>query len=304
MYNVSLTYYNECMKLSVFDEPVFSSKKDKAALAPTDRYRESDYQEVPFSDEDGTPSKGRCVRDFNITSFEEKAREEAARAEHSVYNSMARTKSNIKSLALSFKPAWFCTFTFSPEKVDRYNYDEVSKYMQKYLAILDNDIKYIVVPELHKDGAYHFHGLFSDMPMEFAGKYRNRKSGAYEEVYHVPGFTLGFTQCTKIKSSYYAALYISKYITKNLCAVSKGKKRYWRSRSIPDAPVFKFLLKDAAKSDIIEFIESFKKLGGYYAKDAYRKVNVFYISTEEGLSVQDISALADAVFFDDAFFYL
>ncbi len=156
------------------------------------------------------------------------------KAEHSRYNSFMRTKNMVYSLARSHVWEWFVTFTFDPLKVDSFDYSEVTKKLSKWLnnARLNcPDMKYIVVPELHKSGRFHFHGLFSgidDMRLESSGHYDNKGN----EVYNIGSYKLGFTTATRVNSLEKVVMYISKYITKELCGVTANKKRYWHSKNL------------------------------------------------------------------------
>lgn len=150
--------------------------------------------------------------------------------EESIRCSTSRTRKMIRLLALSTdKWKFFATFTFSMLEVgNRYDYDNVCQYMQLYLSELRRrfpDMKYIVVPEMHKDGAFHFHGLFTHMHVSYAGFYH------HQHVYHDDSFTYGFSDITYIKDQLRVSHYLCKYITKDLCCVTPGKKRYWHTKS-------------------------------------------------------------------------
>ena len=59
---------------------------------------------------------------------------------------------------------WFVTLTFDPQKVDRYNYSDCAKKLKNFIDVTRRKcpgLKYLFVPELHKDGAFHFHGLIA-----------------------------------------------------------------------------------------------------------------------------------------------
>ena len=80
--------------------------------------------------------------------------------------SVRRAKQTIYEIARNGQWDWFVTLTLSPDQVNRYDYGECSKKVSKWLNNLRRtcqDMKYLVVPELHKDGAYHFHGLFANI---------------------------------------------------------------------------------------------------------------------------------------------
>lgn len=145
-----------------------------------------------------------------------------------------RSKACVYDIARSNCWDWFLTFTFNFAKVDRYNYDTCVKALSKWLNNIRvrkaPDLKYIVVPEQHKDGAWHFHGLFADCSgLTFKDSGVLDQSG--RPVYNLTDYKLGFSTATKVTSSQRAATYICKYITKDLAGKTAGKKRYWASRN-------------------------------------------------------------------------
>lgn len=127
----------------------------------------------------------------------------------------------------------FVTLTFDPEKVDSFNYDECSSKIRNWLKVQRRnckDLKYIVVPELHKSGRFHFHGLFAScdgIRLIDSGKV-DRKGF---KVYNIDNYNWGFTTATKVQNTNAVNKYIAKYCTKNLFNVTNNKKRYWASRN-------------------------------------------------------------------------
>ena len=79
-------------------------------------------------------------------------------------SSLARTKTLIHDLVLCNDFELFCTFTFDPDKVDRFSYLSCLSKMSKWIHNQKDknpDFMYLVVPEQHKSGAWHFHALIS-----------------------------------------------------------------------------------------------------------------------------------------------
>lgn len=149
--------------------------------------------------------------------------------------SMRRARAKLRRLALSNEFTHFVTLTLDKEKVDRYDPKAI---MQKVNRCLDNlvrrhGLKYILVPEQHKDGAYHFHGFIAgdirledsgtiDLPWEDKPK-RPRDdqeradwlSRGGHVVYNWPQWPLGFTTALPLYGTYSAAVaYVCKYIGK------------------------------------------------------------------------------------------
>lgn len=168
--------------------------------------------------------------------------------------SMQRTINKIYDYAMSYDWEWFVTLTVSPDLVDdRADFDCVGKILTKWLNNMRikhcPGMKYVMVPEKHKDGSYHFHCLFADCdelkfvpainnkefnkdgtPNKYFGKPLMRKG---VQVYNLARWKRGFSECTKIRDTQKAAAYITKYITKDLVSDTPNKKRYWCSRGLP-----------------------------------------------------------------------
>lgn len=162
-------------------------------------------------------------------SLEDKRKSEALRV------SYIRTINNIYDVTRCNKWEWFLTFTFSPEKVkSRYDYAELSKVMSQWLKNIKKrkcpEMVYMLVPEMHKDGAWHFHGLFRNidgLTMVDSGK--TDKEGRV--IYNIQDYKLGWTTGTEVGDPAKASSYLVKYITKDLCAATPNQRRYWASKN-------------------------------------------------------------------------
>lgn len=156
--------------------------------------------------------------------------------ERSAKVSMSRTVNRVYHLARSNVWDWFFTLTFDPVKVNSFDYDACTKKLKGWLdgiRRVSPDLRYLIVPEKHESGRFHFHGLFAgceNISFEESGHYT--QSG--ETIYNIGEYQLGFSTATRVKDNSKVVKYISKYITKDLCAVSYGKKRYWASRNLVD----------------------------------------------------------------------
>ena len=217
----------------------------------------------------------KFVFDDGTEEYLTKMREDAEEAQsESLRISRSRTIKKIYDIGRSNYWDWFLTFTFSPAMVNRYDYVECSQKMSFWLKNMrknNPDMKYLVVPEQHKDGAWHFHGLFANVnSAEFlsSGKYTDKG----QEIFNVGKYKLGFTEAIKLDGSFAVVSYLCKYITKKLCEQTKGKKRYWFSRNC-DLPIVEEYELNLSYEDIIEQLD----LGDarIITKDGY--VNVTYI---------------------------
>lgn len=162
-------------------------------------------------------------------------------------DSLSRSKRLITDLILSNPFEYFCTFTFDPLKIDRFDYSVCQKRLSKFFNHFKEryapDFKYIIIPEFHKDGAIHFHGVCSGFPdgelvvPDYIYKrvdgnyipYRNYRHYLDWPRYHK---SFGFFNCSKIRNYNACAFYVTKYITKDLVDVGKGRAVYMCSKGL------------------------------------------------------------------------
>lgn len=156
------------------------------------------------------------------------------RKERSSQVSASRTISTLYEIARANVWEYFVTFTFNRQKIDSSDYDLLSDKVSKWLNNLRSryapDLKYLLVPELHKDGVhFHFHALIANTGnIEFVDSGVKHKGTT---LYNIGNWKFGWTTASKVIDSGRASSYITKYITKDLCCVTKYKKRYWASRN-------------------------------------------------------------------------
>lgn len=161
--------------------------------------------------------------------------------------SLSRSKRNIRDLVLCNRFEYFCTFTFDAQKVDRYNYGECQKKLRKFFNHFKDryapDFLYLIIPEFHKDGAVHFHGLCSGFPdgeLIKPDKVFKRVDGQLTMVPNTRGYldwpryhkSFGVFNCSKIRNYDACAFYITKYVTKDLADMEKGKRVYMCSAGL------------------------------------------------------------------------
>ena len=84
-------------------------------------------------------------------------------------SSLSRSRSRVWELALCNPWDMFVTLTLSPAMCDRHDlngtYKRVAKFFNNINSRTDAELKYLLIPEPHKDGAWHFHGLVSGLPL-------------------------------------------------------------------------------------------------------------------------------------------
>ena len=128
--------------------------------------------------------------------------------------SMRRARAQLRRLALSNRFDYFVTLTLDPERIDRYDGAAVTKALSQWCnnMVKRHGLKYILVPEQHKDGAFHFHGFLKGTGLEAVDSGIEWDGRA---VYNLPQWALGFTTAQRLYGSYSAAVgYCCKYIGK------------------------------------------------------------------------------------------
>lgn len=147
-------------------------------------------------------------------------------------NNIVRARNTIFELAMCNDWEYFVTLTLSPEKLeklglDRYNLTSFYKFFSKWLNNLPYKIKYLLVPEKHKNGAWHFHGFMSGFDSdslklfdknEHLPTYILNKIDNDEIIYNWIPYAdkFGFCDIEYIKNQEKCSSYVTKYISKEL----------------------------------------------------------------------------------------
>lgn len=246
MYNVKVSEYLDSIEVVFYETPIHGHKKQRDGIII-----ERDDKAMEIYDFIAFPSH---------LKEEPSPEEKEAMQLHSYFVSYNRTKNKIYNYARANKWDWFITFTFNPEYVDSYNYDEVVDCMHKFFRYMGDfnpkvRPKYLVVLERHVSGRFHLHGIFSDLDLNvwkfnFSGHYT--KGGI--PIFNVGCFPFGFTTATQVQSSTRTAHYISKYITKSMFDSIKGKKRYWVSRNVSVGNHNTYYMSNRDKEILLESI--------------------------------------------------
>lgn len=132
-------------------------------------------------------------------------------------DSLKRSKDKIFDIAFMNSDIWqyMVTLTLDKDKIDRYDKKEVNKKLKKWLGHLveRNNVNYLIIPELHKDGAIHFHGLISgNLKLEFSNHHDNNN----RPIYNLLNWKYGFSTCVPLDDNKVAVCkYITKYVTKS-----------------------------------------------------------------------------------------
>lgn len=128
--------------------------------------------------------------------------------------SMRRARARLRRLALSNKLDYFVTLTLDGSKIDRYDGAAITRKLNQWCSnmVKRHGLRYILVPELHQDGALHFHGFMGGDGLRVVDsgiRWENRP------VYNLPQWSYGFTTAQQLYGEYSAAVaYCCKYIGK------------------------------------------------------------------------------------------
>ena len=174
--------------------------------------------------------------------------EQAQRREASQQRAMRRARSKVRDLARCNDFSFFVTLTLDPAKVDRYDIRTVTKKLNNWLdnAVRRRGLAYVLVPELHKDGAIHFHGFFNyALPVVDSGTLTNGgrprrprsaaertrlEAAGWHVVYNLPGWPLGFSTAIELYGDRRAAVaYVCKYISKAAATTGRIGGRWYYS---------------------------------------------------------------------------
>ena len=73
-----------------------------------------------------------------------------------------RARAALRDLALCNDFDCFVTLTLDGAQVNRYDPKQVIQKLNRWAdnKVRRDGLRYVLVPELHKDGAIHFHGFF------------------------------------------------------------------------------------------------------------------------------------------------
>lgn len=163
--------------------------------------------------------------------------------------SISRARSMVEEYGLCNKFTYFATFTISPEKLDRTDLEEFRKRLTQLIRHVryrkKAEIKFLLVPELHRDGkSWHMHGLL-DIPEQLLTEYQydvklpnkikeRLKSGKRVFCWKAAEINYGWNTLEPIENQEKATRYILKYLAKDGLSTAekleKGQHLYYVSQ--------------------------------------------------------------------------
>lgn len=130
-------------------------------------------------------------------------------------NNISRTKSKVFELAYCNPFNLFVTLTIDQRKYDRKDLKRYHKDLTQFIRDYNKKhrlaIKYLLIPERHKDGSWHMHGFLMGLPIDHLAinEHGYMDWQPYREKF-------GFISIDRIRSQEGASKYITKYISKDL----------------------------------------------------------------------------------------
>lgn len=168
---------------------------------------------------------------------------------------LSRARSTIYELALCNDWEWFLTFTLDPQKYDRSDLktfqQDLSRFFRKYREKHKVNVKYLLVPEQHKDGInWHMHGFLMGLPEEHLRQFTLEEQLPYyirykiqknEPVYDWNAYKkkFGFCNIEPIRDLEASAKYVTKYISKSMDSgiIQANGHLYYASQGLNHAEV-------------------------------------------------------------------
>ena len=197
------------------------------------QYREDMFKVVLF--------KG--VRDPDVMYVRD--REDQQHNEVKLDSNFSRARNMVLQYALCNPWEYFFTGTLDRQKLDRYDLDTYASRLMQFIRDkrkkYDAKFQVLLVPEQHKDGAWHIHGLVHGLPEAVLSPFlppapRHLIEGGF---LNWPDYMekFGFCSLAPIRDPIATAYYITKYISKDLTQRGKdlGKHLYFHSRPLQKA---------------------------------------------------------------------
>lgn len=145
-------------------------------------------------------------------------------------NNLVRAKNKIKDYVLCNDFKYFVTITCNNEYINRNDLDNLRRvitnkirYFRKKYNVTAN---YILIPEKHKKGGYHLHGVLDE---SFSQSIYINRNG-YDSLHIFDN--IGFSSIESIKSVSKVSSYITKYVSKDFAFRGLGEHLYYCSRGL------------------------------------------------------------------------
>lgn len=222
------------MKLSNYISNYFSVKKYNDDYYKLTFIKHYEYKREEFFKEDLSSSKYDRDHQLDVSDIEENLSLEVGK----LTNNLSRAKGKVFEYAMCNDFDYFITLTLNREY---HNASDLSLYIKKlgqfirnYRSKFNVNIQYILIPEKHKDGNWHMHGLIRGIP---DSHFHINKNGYLDWAAYSDRF--GYCSLSKVQNNVAVSKYITKYISKSFNegggVTERNKKLYYNSRGLEKA---------------------------------------------------------------------
>lgn len=195
-------------------------------------------------------------------------------------NNIIRAKTKIIDYCYCNNFSFFITCTINEE----HNRNDLKWLIRTTNQIIRNlrkkykkEFKYILIPERHKNNAWHLHGLFSDDFKNdfYINKYNYLSWDSYDRI--------GFTSISYIDNYDACIRYITKYVNKSFNDREKGERLYFISNNLNKPIKEQEIILKNDLSMIPDYINEFCKI--YYADNEIEYNNIIKDIKEKVYSI-------------------
>jgi len=130
-------------------------------------------------------------------------------------NNISRAKNKVFEYSFCNEFEYFVTLTIDAKKYSRDDlktyYKDFGKFLNNYNSYNKTKVQYIFIPERHKDGNWHMHGLVKGI----LPKHLEVNEHGYLDWFHYRN-KFGYISLDPIRNQEACSKYITKYVNKNL----------------------------------------------------------------------------------------
>ena len=207
------------------------------------------------------------------------------------YEALCRSKMTVIDYGENNDWTYFTTITFDKTKVDREDikgcYDKLRSACMNYRQRVDNEFRYLLIPEYHADGAHvHFHGLIkvSDTNDDITGPYTawNQNKHKFMKYFRSEYFfsRFGAINLSPVATNtLYVSAYVTKYMTKQQFMIFGN--RYCCSQGLRRSDRLYFKDQEEFALEMFEKIRDTEYLPGQRLKPCtYNEFTISYTMDE------------------------
>lgn len=202
--------------------------------------------------------------------------------------SISRTKKTILDYSLCNEFDYFATLTFDRKKHKANDIKllkkQVGQWLNNYKKRNNNNLKYLLIPELHKDKEhFHFHGLISGI--KDITEFKKSKEGIMRYNWTSWHNKFGFTSLEEVWHTEAISRYITKYITKDLF-IEFNKQRFIVSKGLRK-PETIFELCNYTKEIPYEFENDYVRTLNIYSKEGLAEILTYILKPTKNRKEDD-----------------